>query len=120
MEHGFFEDDEYYGSIEDYLSECFVSTIEELNETFEDDWFIDVELAELRPIFQFTPEHLMHLIQDFYEDDLPEDCDMSLTIIEEKLPTWFNFELANSQVPEAYYGTKKKVRITKDDLIDSL
>lgn len=120
MEHGFFDDDEYHGSIEDFLESVWVSTIDELNAEFEDGWFIDVELAELKPMFQFTPEHLFNMIQDYYEQDLPEECDTALTIIEEKLPSWFNFELANSQVPEAYYGTKKKVRITKQDLIDSL
>lgn len=79
-----------------------------------DDWTYSVEDTTLRPVFIFTRENIINLIE---QEDLTESGD-ELDDIDLALRDCIDFDRLNSRIPKLHYRNGKELIITKADLLE--
>jgi len=89
-----------------------------LLEEYPVDFTLKIDLMELRPIVEFTPESIAEgcILDDRYSEENAED---EYAKIIKALTENIDFEKLNSLIPKLYYATGKTQLITKQDLIDA-
>ena len=113
----FFYDDEYCSSLYD-LAKLLGIDGTNLND-LDVYWYIEVELADLEPIFNVDADSLCQLLADANEDRLSEDSNEGLRVLL-ALQESIDFEKLRELLPKLYYPNGKYGYITNDDLVKIL
>lgn len=113
----FFVEENFYTDLDDlchYLS----IDIESINHLSED-WQLKVELSNLEPIFDVTPESLCQLLADANEERLSEDYDEEEKVLK-ALKECIDFDKLKEKLPNLYYPNNTFQTITKADIVNFL
>jgi len=117
--------------LEDFIfgDDIFCSTIEDLVEYLErdgdigdlpEDWESEVELTELKKVFEFDDDFVRSML-DWVVEANEEEFDSSEERVENQIRQAFlsgiDKEKINKALPELYYGTGERVTVTKKDLL---
>ena len=95
--------------------EDITNDIENLN----NNWSIEIELADLEPCIKIDLKRLFELIYDDNEERFGEDFDDSDELkIKNCLRESIDFDKLNDLMPKYYYPNGETLTITKQDLID--
>lgn len=113
----FFYNDEYYRNVYHLAKSLNInkSNVNDLDVY----WSIEVELADLEPIFNVDADSLCQLLADANEDRLSEDYVEELRVLI-ALQESIDFEKLRELLPKLYYPNGKYGYITKDDLVNIL
>jgi hypothetical protein len=115
----FFIDDKFFTDLTDFMEERDIDE-NELH-LLDGDWSETAEHTELQKIFKldekFILEHLMEAT-DTFEGRFPDDCDSVDKKIKQAIMSGIDIDKINSNLPELYYPSGEKFKITKQDLID--
>lgn len=90
-------------------------TLEEIEE-YPDDFKLEVECSVLEPIFRLSVDWIIDRINDerFSEDG--DEVSKIVKILEDNI----NFDKINEQIPQFYYGSRKKHYFSKSDLLEAV
>lgn len=112
--------DDFYSDISELLDNLCLSEDGDVSE-LHDDWEIECEYTEEKPIGQFDKEELVTKIWEMYEsawgDMLPEDAERTLSHLRKSISAGIDVEKMNHLVPTVFYPIKEKFKITKKDLL---
>lgn len=109
MKHFFYED-KFYHDLGDLIDEWGEDEVK----NFPDDWSITVEEATEEPILTLSTEWIIERIDD---ERWTEDGD-EWHKVHKVLVDNIDFQKINTLMPKLWYETRKKVTITKADLLD--
>ena len=92
--------------------------LEEEIPNYPDDYSIEVSECELKPIWDFSAENIAENVDNdrFSEDGNEEEYDKILKALNECV----DFGKLNKSLPMMWYGTKKKFKFTKADMMDAI
>ena len=86
-----------------------------------DDYFIIVQGTTLEKIFTMKEDFVVNAIveqTDTWEERFPEDSDDLFEKIKNAIKQSIDINKMNELLPELHYANGKKIKITKQDLLD--
>ncbi len=96
------------------LDKIFEYLEEEYGKDIPDDWSDTIIEAELQPVFKISIDWIMDRINEERFDEEGKPWDKVVNVLNK----YIDFDKINEEMPKLYYQTRKKVVITKQDLID--
>lgn len=110
----YYYNENFYHDLEQLIDDLDFEKVEELA----DDFSITYKECDEEPIVQLSADNLGELIRDwqeerFSEDDSEGEHEAIVKILSENI----DFDKINSEMPTLWYPSKRKVQLTKADIV---
>jgi len=109
----YYYNEKFYHDLEQLIDDLDFEKVEDLSEDFS----ITYKECDLEPIIELSAEKLTQLIYDSEEERFSEDNTVEEFDDIQKLLSDIDFEKINSKIPKLWYPSKRKIQLTKADIV---
>lgn len=113
----FFIEGEFYSNIEQYVDNMDFDSMEDM--MLDDNWRIQVELADKEPIFKVNLYDIADDLYDRNEERFPAD-NTTFYKVKNVLEDFIDIDSINKNLPKLYYPNGTFAHITKEDIFNHL